>query len=182
MCLLLCFNSRMRGKMRNNIILIGMPGVGKSTIGVVLAKRLGYDFIDSDLVIQKEEGKLLHELITQQGLEGFLETENRINASLLAERAVIATGGSVIYGKEAMEHLASIGTVIYLRLGLEALTGRLGDLTERGVVLKEGQSLEELYQERIPLYEKYGEVVIDCEGKAIRQIVKEAAAWAAALG
>ena len=119
----------------NNIILIGMPGVGKSTIGVVLAKHLGYGFLDSDLVIQEKEGKLLHEMIDQIGIEGFVAVEDEINASIGAGKTVIATGGSAVYGKKAMEHFSSIGTVIYLYLPYDELAERLGDLSKRGVVL-----------------------------------------------
>ena len=155
--------------------MIGMPGAGKSTIGVILAKELGYHFVDSDLVIQEKRGKLLHELITEFGMEGFLDIENQINAELTEEKAVIATGGSVIYGKEAMEHLKEIGLVVYLKLSLESIADRLGDLQQRGVALKEGQGLKDLYEERIPLYEKYADVVIDCEEKAIRDITMEIA-------
>lgn len=159
--------------MNNNIILIGMPGAGKSTVGVVLAKVAGYKFVDSDIVIQEQEGKLLHQLITEQGIDGFLETENRINAGIHTSNAVIATGGSVIYGKEAMEHFKEIGTVVYLKLSLASIAERLGDLKERGVTLKEGQDLKGLYEERIPYYEKYADIVIDCEEKSIRQITEE---------
>ena len=157
----------------NNIVLIGMPGAGKSTVGVVLAKRLGYRFVDSDLVIQEAKGMLLHEIIEERGIEGFLAVENEINASLNVRRSVIATGGSVIYGKEAMEHLGENGTVVYLKLHYEAIKKRLGDLNERGVTVKEGQTLLDLYEERIPYYEKYAGVTIDCESKMIRDIVAE---------
>lgn len=156
-----------------NVVLIGMPGAGKSTVGVVLAKKLGFQFLDSDLVIQEETGKLLHEIISEKGLEGFLLTENRINASLQAKHTVIATGGSVIYGKEAMTHLKRIGNIVYLKLPCEAIAERLGDLKERGVALKEGQTLWQLYDERVPLYERYADVTVDCEGKSIREIVLE---------
>lgn len=156
-----------------NIILIGMPGAGKSTVGVVLAKRLGFQFIDSDLVIQKKEGRLLHQLIEAHGIEGFLEIENQINASLDISLAVIATGGSVVYGKEAMEHLGGMGSIVYLQLSYASVEMRLGDLNERGVAVREGQSLKDLYQERIPLYEKYADITIQCEEKSIRQIVEE---------
>lgn len=159
----------------NNIILIGMPGAGKSTVGVVLAKKLGYCFVDSDLVIQEQTHQLLHEIITERGQEGFLEVENQINTSLQAEKAVIATGGSAVYGDEAMAHFKEIGRVIYLRLSYETLENRLGDLHERGVALKEGQTLQELYEERIPYYEKYADITIDCEKKRIREIVAEIA-------
>ena len=129
---------------KQNITLVGMPGAGKSTVGVVLAKVLGYRFVDSDLEIQEQTGKLLHELISELGDEGFLQLENQINAELQVTNSVIATGGSVIYGKEAMEHLQEISTVVYLRLSCESLEERLGDLHERGVVLKPGQTLKDL--------------------------------------
>ena len=159
--------------MSKSVTLIGMPGAGKSTVGVVLAKRLGYAFVDADLIIQQKEGRLLHQLIEERGLEGFLDIENLINASLSPQSAVIATGGSVVYGKEAMEHLVQTTTVIYLQLSLEALAQRLGDLRKRGVVLRKGQSLEELYEERVPLYRQYAHITIDCEKKDISGIVEE---------
>ena len=158
-----------------NIVLTGMPGAGKSTVGVVLAKRMGYRFIDSDLLIQEKYGKLLHELIEENGVEGFWRIENDVNASLQASRAVIATGGSVIYEKEAMEHLGRIGVIVYLQLPCHEIAERLGDLNARGVTLREGQTLEELYAERIPLYEKYAHITVDCEGKQLREIVAEIA-------
>ncbi len=161
--------------MKNNIVLIGMPGAGKSTVGVVLAKVVGHKFVDSDLVIQENTGKLLHELITEHGLDGFLEIENKTNAELNVTKSIIATGGSVIYGKEAMEHLQEIGLVVYLKLSLESIADRLGDLQQRGVALKEGWGLKELYEERVPLYEKYADLIIDCEEKSIRQITEEIA-------
>ncbi|MBO5293604.1 MAG: shikimate kinase [Lachnospiraceae bacterium] len=159
--------------MKRNIILIGMPGAGKSTVGVVLAKKKGYRFVDSDLVIQEQEGRLLHEIIEQEGIDGFLEVENRVNAALELNHSVIATGGSAIYGQEAMAHLGAMGTICYLKLSYEAIRDRLGDLNERGVTVREGQTLLDLYEERIPLYEKYADLVIDCENKTIRQIVAE---------
>lgn len=149
----------------NNLTLIGMPGSGKSTIGVVLAKVLGYQFLDSDLLIQKQEKRKLSEIIEQEGYLGFKEIENRVNASIEAEKTVIATGGSVVYCEEAMQHLKSEGEVIYLKISLESLRKRLGNLKGRGVLLKEGQTLKDLYEERTPLYEKYADLVIDEEGK-----------------
>lgn len=157
----------------NNIILIGMPGCGKSTIGVVLAKNLGFRFIDSDLLIQEREHRLLHEIITQDGLEAFNQIENQVNASIETTSSIIATGGSVIYGQEAMRHLKEIGTIIYLRLPENLLEERLGDLNQRGVSIKAGQTLHSLYKERIPLYEKYADITIDCAGKEIRDCVYE---------
>ncbi|MGN8632579.1 shikimate kinase [Blautia sp. HCP3S3_G3] len=150
---------------KNNITLIGMPGVGKSTLGVVLAKVLGYQFLDADLLIQKEEKRRLWQIIEQEGVEGFKAIENRVNASIETESTVIATGGSVVYCEEAMEHLKSIGKVVYLELSLQALSKRLGNLKGRGVLLKEGQTLQDLYEERVPLYEKYADIVVSEEGK-----------------
>ena len=147
--------------MKENIVLIGMPGSGKSTVGVILAKVLGYTFIDSDLLIQKEEKQLLKDIIAKEGQEGFLKIENRVNASIEAEKSVIATGGSEVYSEEAMKHLQETGTVYYLKLDYQILKKRLSNLIGRGVVLKEGQTLKDLYEERVPLYEKYAEYIID---------------------
>lgn len=157
----------------NNLILTGMPGAGKSTVGVVLAKRMGYRFVDSDLVIQEQTGMLLHQIIEARGLDAFLQLENDVNASLELEQSVIATGGSVIYGAEAMEHLKQIGTVIYLRLSYEEIEARLGDLHERGVALRQGQTLADLYAQRIPYYERYADITVDCEGKMIKDITAD---------
>lgn len=156
---------------KKNIILIGMPGVGKSTVGVILAKVLGYQFVDSDLVIQKEEGKLLKEIIAEVGPEGFIEVENRINASLDVTDSIVATGGSVVYGREAMEHLREIGTVVYLYLPYEEINRRLSDIKGRGVVLREGQTLKDLYEERTVLYEKYADVRIDETGLNVEETI-----------
>ncbi len=139
---------------KTNIVLIGMPGVGKSTVGVILAKVLGYRFIDADLVIQEKEGKLLHEIIEEAGAEGFIEVEERVNSRIEAEHAIIATGGSVVYGTRAMEHLREIGVIVYLKLPYEELSRRLSDIKGRGVVLKDGQTLRDLYDERILLDRK----------------------------
>lgn len=157
---------------RDNIVLIGMPGVGKSTVGVVLAKALGYQFVDADLLIQEEEGKLLSELIEEHGTDGFIEIENRVNSQIQTHRSVIATGGSVVYGKEAMEHLKSIGTVVYLKQNLRVLQRRLRNLKGRGVVLKEGQTLVDLYKERTVLYEKYADITVDQYKQSIEQTLK----------
>ena len=145
---------------RNNIILIGMPASGKSTVGVVLAKLLGYDFIDTDLVIQRREGLRLSEIIERRGIEGFLEAEAAACLSLEANRSVIATGGSVIYSKAAMAHLKGLGCVIYLEVGFDALMRRLHDVHNRGVVLRPGQTLRQLYEERVPLYRRYADLTV----------------------
>jgi len=148
---------------KENITLLGMPGCGKSTVGVILAKALGYEFVDTDLLIQKQEGRLLREIIAEEGLDRFVEIENQVNAQVDFTRSVIAPGGSVVYGKEAMEHLKEISTMVYLRLSYETVHGRIADTTKRGVVLREGQTLEDLYRERCPLYEKYADITIDAE-------------------
>lgn len=158
---------------KDNIILIGMPGAGKSTVGVVLAKKRGCRFLDSDLLIQEKYDALLHELIAKHGIEGFLKLEEEVNASISTKHAVIATGGSAVYGAAAMEYLKETGIVVYLKLSYEAIRERLGDLNERGVTLREGQTLEDLYKERVPLYEKYADMTLDCENKSIREIVLE---------
>ena len=155
-----------------NLILIGMPGCGKSTVGVVLAKAANMDFIDSDLVIQKQMGKKLSHLIDESGDAGFRAIENRINAELAAENSVIATGGSVIYGEDAMRHLKDIGTVVYLKLSYEAIEDRLGDLHARGVSIQPGMTLRDLYDERIPLYEKWADVTVNCEELRLREVVQ----------
>ena len=158
--------------MKNNIILIGMPGVGKSSLGVILAKQLGMRFLDSDLVIQEQEQRLLKEIIEQEGVDGFLAVEERVNASLDAAHTVIATGGSAVYSKKAMRHLRDLGTVVYLKLPYELLTGRLGNLRNRGVVLREGQTLRQLYEEREGLYAQYADIVIDESGRDLEQTLE----------
>lgn len=146
-----------------NIVLIGMPSCGKSTVGVLLAKRLGYQFIDTDLLLQQQTGKLLHQTIAERGLDAFLTMENELCATLQVTDAVIATGGSVVYGKEAMQHLAENGYIVYLKISYETLTARLGDYVNRGVVLREGMTLHDLYLERTALYEQYANVTVDEE-------------------
>ena len=156
-----------------NIVLIGMPGSGKSTVGVVLAKMMGFHFLDSDLVIQEKEGRLLSEIIEQEGRDGFIQVEDRINSGICCDRTVIATGGSAVYGTGAMAHFKEIGTIVYLKISYEELENRLGDLKDRGVALKEGQTLKDLYEERIVLYERYADVIIDQNGKRIEATARE---------
>ena len=156
---------------KDNITLIGMPGAGKSTIGIVLAKVLGYDFIDSDLLIHKEEGKLLWEIMRDCGNDGFNKIEEKVNSQIQTSHSVIATGGSVIYGPKAMEHLRDISTVVYLKVSCSVLERRLGDLTKRGVVFKPGQTLLDLYKERVPLYEKYAHITVNVGHKTVQHAV-----------
>ena len=155
-----------------NVVLIGMPGAGKSTVGVVLAKILGFDFIDTDLIIQAKTKQKLYKFIELYGTKAFLNAENDCVKELRAENCVIATGGSVVYGQEAMENLKAIGTVVYLKLPYASLVRRLGNLKDRGVVLKEGQTLKSLYEERTPLYEKYAHLTVDEEKAGIRETVE----------
>lgn len=155
----------MRKKLNGkNIVLIGMPGVGKSSAGIVLAKRIGYRFIDVDILIQEQEGMLLKEIIAAKGHDGFLEVENQVNRDIDAVCSVIATGGSAVYCTEAMENYKKNCLIIYLRCPYPVLEKRLGDLKERGVALKDGQTLRSLYDERSILYEKYADIIVD-EGR-----------------
>ena len=151
-------------KQKTNIVLIGMPGVGKSTVGVILAKELGLDFVDTDLLIQKRYGMLLKDLIAERSVEGFLQAEEAVCAEIDCSHSVIATGGSVIYGPNAMKHLRETGIVVYLQLPYEVISSRLASLQLRGVALKPGQDLRDLYEERCPLYEFFADVTVDESG------------------
>ena len=158
---------------KKNIVLIGMPGVGKSTVGVILAKLLGCKFIDTDLIIQDQEKKLLKDIIAENGVDGFIETENRIISKLDVNNSVIATGGSVVYGKDAMKNLARNSVIVYLKLDYNKLRYRLGNIKNRGVVIRRGQSLSGLYKERVPLYEKYADITIDENGCNVEKTVSK---------
>ena len=158
---------------KDNIVLIGMPASGKSTVGVILAKILGYNFIDSDIVIQEKEGRKLSEIIDTEGIDGFINIENRINAGIEVQKTVIATGGSVVYGSEAMQHYKNIGKVIYMKVDMEVLNKRLSDVKQRGVVMKEGQSLVSLYNERCKLYEQYADIVIDEKNNTMEEVLAD---------
>ena len=160
---------------KENIVLIGMPGVGKSTVGVILAKVLGYQFIDADLVIQKRENKLLHEIISEKGLDGFLKAEEEANVHIAKneEKSIVATGGSVVYCEKAMQELKKTGRIVYLKLEYDQLKKRLGNLKGRGVVLKDGQDLRGLYEERIPLYEKYADLTVNEKNLDVEQTLQK---------
>ena len=155
-----------------NIVLIGMPGVGKSTIGVILAKEIGYQFVDSDLLIQKTEGKLLKDIIAERGVDGFLAVEDRVNAAIETDRSVIATGGSVVYGEAAMKHFKETALVVYLSCPFARLEKRLSDLKGRGVVVKDGQTLRDIYEERCRLYERYADVTVDEGDRGIEETLE----------
>ena len=155
---------------RENVVLIGMPGAGKSTLGVVLAKILNFAFLDADLEIQDQYGKPLHAIITERGPQGFIDVESSVLCGINTQKpTVIATGGSAVYSDQAMQHLASIGKVVYLRISCAELERRLGDLHERGVVMRNGMgmSLQDLFEERLPLYEKYAQITLDVEDLSI---------------
>ena len=153
----------------NNVILIGMPGSGKTTVGTYLSEFMGYGYIDSDSVIVAREGMRLPEIIEKKGTEAFLDIEAKVNSEICASRCVIATGGSVIYREYALEALKKIGKVVYLQLSYEEIDRRLGDLKARGVALKEGYTLRDLYNERVPLYEKYADVVVCLDGLTVEE-------------
>ena len=157
----------------SNVILIGMPGCGKTTIGTELAELIGYGYIDSDSVIVAREGKRLNEIIAELGREGFLDIEAKVNSELCATRCVIATGGSVIYREKAMEKLKTMGKIVYLKLSLDTIASRLGDLKARGVALKEGFTLKDLYEERVPLYEKYADIAVELDGLTVLEAAKK---------
>jgi shikimate kinase len=146
----------------NNIILIGMPGAGKSTVGVILAKALGMKFIDTDIVLQENAGRLLQDIIDMEGTDAFLKIEERTILSLHCRNAVLATGGSVVFSARAMEHLATGGVMVYLKISSYEMEKRLMNITTRGIVLVAGQSLRAMYDQRIPLYETYADITIDC--------------------
>ena len=155
-----------------NIIFIGMPAVGKSTVGVVVAKRLGYEFIDTDLLIQKQENRLLREIIAEEGLDGFLRIENQVIRDVEEEHAVISPGGSVVYCEEAMKHYKEIGTIVYLHASFEVINSRLKNAKKRGVALRDGQTLKDLYDERVVLFEKYADITVSEDGLELEETIE----------
>ena len=150
-----------------NIILIGMPGAGKSTLGVLLAKTLGMSFVDTDIVLQEQEGRLLHEILNTDGLEYFLEAEESTVMQLKVENCVIATGGSVVYSQKAMEYLRSTGITIYLSVPFEEIQKRIGNIKTRGVVIPTGKNIEDVFTEREPLYINHFDIMLDCTNKSV---------------
>ena len=158
-----------------NIVLIGMPGAGKSTLGVLLAKALGMDFVDTDIIIQQHSGRLLQEIIEKDGVEKFIEIEGAAIADLEADNCIIATGGSAVYSESAMKALKEKGRIVYLHVPYAEIEKRLGNITTRGIAIKKGRSLRDIYGERVPLYMKYSDLTIDCADKDIELCVGEIA-------
>lgn len=158
---------------KGNLIFIGMPAVGKSTVGIVVAKQLGKRFVDSDLLIQEQEGKLLREIIAQVGEEGFLRIENQVNREINVTNSVIAPGGSVVYCEEAMEHFKDIGTIVYLKASYQTIKKRIRNPKKRGVVLKDGQTFKELYDERTQLFERYADIIVSEEGNQLEDTITD---------
>ena len=157
----------------DNITLIGMPGAGKSTLGVVLAKRLGYRFVDTDLLLQEGTGMLLSDLIERRGIEGFIEEENKLLAGLRCSHHVIATGGSAVYSELGMENLKKLGRVVFIDIDMTELPKRLHtDLFTRGVVIRSGSTLQDLYDERRPLYQKYADITVNTVGLSTLEAVE----------
>ena len=161
-----------------NIVLIGMPGAGKSTIGVILAKSLLFDFCDTDLSIQKETGESLCDTIAKIGIEEFILLEEDVICKQEFLNSVVATGGSAVYGEMAMEKLKENGIIVYLKVSPEELQSRIKNIHTRGIAMKEGTTIKELYEERAPLYEKYADITVECDGRNAEEcvdlIVKEA--------
>ncbi|MBQ2184740.1 MAG: shikimate kinase [Lachnospiraceae bacterium] len=158
---------------KDNIVLIGMPASGKSTAGVILAKVLGKKFIDTDLVIQEREKALLADIIKDKGVAGFMKIEEEAILSVDVNNTVIATGGSAVYGEKAMEHLKENGTVVYLKVEKDELFKRLTNIKERGVVLREGENIEEMYDSHIVLYEKYADIIIEERDSTIEETIRK---------
>lgn len=156
----------------DNITLIGMPGSGKSTVGVLLAKALGYGFVDTDLLLQQREGAVLQELLDRRGLDYFLRAEEAAVCAVDCRRCVIAPGGSVVYSRRAMEHLGALGDIVYLHLGLDELKHRIRNISTRGIAMRPGESLESVYACRAPLYERYARRTVDCRGQSLEQTVR----------
>ena len=159
-----------------NIVLIGMPSSGKSTLGVVLAKTLGMQFVDTDLIIQQNSGKKLQQMINEEGIEAFLKTEEEVLCSLDFENFIIATGGSAVLSEKAMKYLRKNGVVIYLEASVEELKTRLNNIKTRGIAMTEGESIESIFMKRAPLYEKYADITVSSEAsfeETVEKIITE---------
>ena len=156
----------------DNIILIGMPGSGKSSVGVVLAKALGKDFLDVDLLIQSREGALLQNILDDRGVEAFLDVEGEVIRSVSCRNTVIAPGGSCVCREDAMEHLRDLGTLVYLKLSLPEVVKRIHNLDSRGIALQPGQTLADVYDYRVPRYERYADLTVDADGQTLVETIE----------
>ena len=154
-----------------NLTLIGMPGSGKSTVGVLLAKTLGFDFVDTDLLLQRQEGALLQDILNDRGLDYFLDAEEAAIRGVDCTRCVISPGGSAVCRRGAIDHLRALGTVVYLRLPLSALEGRIQNITTRGIAMAPGQTLGDIYALRAPLYERYADCTVETGGLTLEETV-----------
>ena len=159
------------GRKEMNIILIGMPGAGKSTLGVLLAKAMNYRFVDTDLMIQERTGEFLYKTIEGRGIDEFLTIEEDVLCGIDFDRTIIATGGSAVYGEKAMNHLKNTGKIIYIKLSCDEIKRRVKNITTRGIVMKKGKTLEDVFAERAPLYEKYADITVECDGISIEESV-----------
>lgn len=157
----------------NNIILIGMPGCGKSTLGVILAKTLGYDFTDTDLIIQKNEGRKLYEIINEDGLDFFIDCEKRAVCTLFGDDTVIATGGSVVLNEGTMRYLKAMGTVVYIKLPCDVIEKRINNISTRGIVMSKNESIRDIYRERTPLYESYADITVEPENDNVEKTIEK---------
>ena len=158
---------------KTNIVLIGMPGAGKSTIGVLLAKTMKKPFVDTDLLIQQKYNRYLQDIIDNEGIKKFILKEEDVVLKMSVRNCVVATGGSVIYSNSAIEHLKKDGLLVYLQLRFDEIDSRIGNISSRGIVIAKDQTLIDIYNERVPLYEKYAEVTINCSNKHIEDVVAE---------
>ena len=156
----------------SNVVLTGMPGCGKSTCGVLLAKALGMDFADTDLIIQRNEKMTLQDIINTRGADYFAEAEEKAVCESEFSNCVIATGGSVVYSQKSMRHLADGGKVVYLKISYDTMLGRISNITTRGILLKNGETLEGMFRERQALYSRYADITVECDGQDIEQTVQ----------
>lgn len=156
-----------------NITLIGMAGAGKSTLGVLLAKALGYDFIDTDILIQQKKNMLLQEIIDAEGIDAFLRVEEDVLSGLAATHSILATGGSAVYSDKAMEALKAHSVIVYLSVPYDEIAARVKNIATRGIVLKHGNTLKDAFDERVPLYKQYADIIVDCSQKDIEETLGE---------
>ncbi|MBQ8767844.1 MAG: shikimate kinase [Clostridia bacterium] len=157
----------------SNIVLIGMPGCGKSTVGVILAKTLGIGFVDTDLIIQQREKRLLQDIIDKEGIDKFLDCEEDAVMSVDCDNSVIATGGSVVFRDNSIKHLKKNGKIFFLDVSLDEIKSRLDNISTRGVVAEKSQSIDEIFDQRFPLYEKYADYILKLNNSNVENTVEQ---------